>query len=166
MAKNSKIKVGLAALGLGILLGIGTPAIAQETNENLTSNIPLKQYFGFQIETLENSTYNIKIGIKYGTLRTAGNSKIRNAGGIIITGDKRYPNVETKSIRHFSTFDPTKVYVYTGNDLDSKTKKAIDTILAEEAYKYIHLKKPEKKPDMGKLVDILIDALFTEKIEV
>ncbi|GAG33105.1 unnamed protein product, partial [marine sediment metagenome] len=39
-------------------------------------------------------------------------------------------------------------------------------ILAEEAYKYIPLKKPKEKTDMGRLINDLIVALLAQKIEI
>lgn len=167
MKKNSRIKTAIigVGLGLGLLFGLGTtPAIAQETNkENLVRKSVYTYYSRHKTEIQKNNVYTIIIGIMYEFMDKDLNPV--NWGVIALAGDKRYPDVETKGIIHYNMFDPTMFYEHY-NDVNPIIKELTNKILAEEAYKYIPLKKPKEKPDMGRLIDDLIEALLAERIEI
>ena len=170
MAKHSKIlKTGITALGLGLLLGLGTPAIAQENNkkESLVSKLTYTYYTSFNTKIIENGVYDIKLAINYGSfIKSSDKLQPMIQGVIILTGDKHNPAVETKEIYRYDTDNPTSIYEY-NNDVNPKIKEIANIVLAEEAYKHIPQKKPrENKPDVNALIEDLIETLMIKQIEV
>ncbi|MDP2907944.1 MAG: hypothetical protein Q8O03_08455 [Nanoarchaeota archaeon] len=166
MAK--RIKTGIVAIGLGLLLGLGTPTLAkdireqpktqttQEEQEPALAYPIIKEYVAYETKILQNDAKIIKVKIDYKLAILLADQPFLEQKTIVLTGKKQnLGNIKLEEVWHYSK-QPTKIYQK--NEINPIVKVLAEKILTEKTY------KENSEPDA--LIYELFEALNAELIKV
>ncbi len=159
MAK--KIKTGIIALGLGILLGLNTPITAQDEQRKLETPQEeqepslaypiIKEYVAYETKTLQNDAKTIKVKIDYKLAILLADQPFLEQETIVLTGKKQNPgNIKLEEVWHYSK-KPTRIY--RKNEINYTAKNLAEKILTE---------KTQESPETDTLIYDLFDAFHAE----
>jgi hypothetical protein len=173
MAK--RIKTGIVAIGLGLLLGLGTPILAKDTKEQpKTQTIQgqeepqeeqgpafaypvVKTFLTYEAKTPVNDATTIKMGIDYALITMLGSIPMQGMDSIVLTGKKDKNTVKLEELGRYNA--ETQAYqVQKRNEINPLVKSLAEKILTEKAY------KENSEPDA--LIYELFEALNAELRDV
>ncbi len=167
MAK--RIKTGIIAIGLGLLLGLGTPTLAKDTKEQPKTQIVqeeqgpaftypvVKEFLTYETNTPVNDATTIKMGIDYALTIILGNIPRQGMASIILTGKKDKNTVKLEELGRYNP-EAQAYQVQKKNEINPVVKVLAEKILTEKTY------KENKEPDA--LIYELFEALNAELRDV
>ncbi len=173
MAK--RIKTGIVAIGLGLLLGLGTPTLAKDTKEQPKMQTiqeeqePQKEqgpafaypvvteFLTYETNTPVNDATTIKMGIDYALTIMLGSIPRQGIDSIVLTGKKDKNTVKLEELWRYNP--ETQAYqVQKRKEINPLVKVLAEKILTEKTY------KQNQAPDA--LIYKLFEALNAELINV
>jgi len=165
MAK--RIKNGIAALGLGILLGISTPTFAKDVKQPEIKTLQeeqgpaftypvVKTFLTYEANTPVNDEKTIKMGIDYVQITMLGNIPMQGMDSIILTGKKDKGSVKLEEIGFYIP-ELQSFYMQKGDETNPVVKNLAEKILKEKTY------NQNQEPD--ELIYKLFEALNAQLIE-
>lgn len=167
MAK--RIKTGIVAIGLGLLLGISTPTFAKDTKEQPKIQTTqeeqgpalaypvVKSFLTYETNTPVNDSTTIKMGIDYALTIMLGNIPRQSMDSIALTGKKDKGTVKLEELGRYNP-ETQSYQVQKRTKINPVVKSLAEKILTEKTY------KENQEPDA--LIYELFEALNAELKEV
>ncbi|MDP2908955.1 MAG: hypothetical protein Q8N77_04075 [Nanoarchaeota archaeon] len=158
------LKTGIATLGLGLLLGLGTPSIAQtpdnkDEEQQVISHkqAVYKDLTVLLIKTLENTDDTIRVKVTHEILVPyEGEIASTRYDEIVINGSKHNDKIRVDNVWRYGALRNTEIYE--GQKISPALEITAKKILEQEAY------KSEEEKDLSPLIYDLLMAFETEII--